>query len=372
MPMNQVPQGQGNSVNNSQAAGDQGAAAEGGVQAQASAGAQEVPKLSEISDTTYYMIDPNKPNERVLGTQLREALHRAKQVDNMQSNLHKTQAERDQLRDKLQNTDLELKQLQEQVRIQEQLKALGYSQAQPNKQVSDYNNTDEYLFNEQQQQPDSQQQQQQQGVDVASPDFFRKIQDMINESVGKAFEPVQQQIHSVTAEGLSDYQQERQTQDTIFRAIQQHEEQQAQDLRSMGAAETEIQRILDMERTATIKARAAEELLGATGPERDNSVSLGAIRWGEADNLRAEAMKARLAIAMAYEKTKPQAEAQQMLETGAYAEPILEGLSTDPEEARKFKQEDIDADRKEKLKRAKQLAAEQNRYMQATGSRPGI
>lgn len=63
-----------------------------GVDPNAPAGGQPSPPLANIpiEDGRFYVTDPARPTERVMGLQLKEALHRGMQVDTLQSQLHTT------------------------------------------------------------------------------------------------------------------------------------------------------------------------------------------------------------------------------------------------------------------------------------------
>lgn len=65
----------------------------GAVDTNAPASEQSSPILANvpIEDTRFYVVDPARPEERVMGLQLREALHRGRQVDTLQSQLHQSQ-----------------------------------------------------------------------------------------------------------------------------------------------------------------------------------------------------------------------------------------------------------------------------------------
>ena len=97
-----------------------------GVEPPASADpAAASPQLGTIAPTTYYMLDESRPDERILGTQIREAIHRARQVDTLQSRLHQAENERNTLRTQLEETRGTLLEITETQQLQYRLRFLG-------------------------------------------------------------------------------------------------------------------------------------------------------------------------------------------------------------------------------------------------------
>jgi hypothetical protein len=327
------------------------------------------PSQAVIEDTVYYAVDPNRPDERFLGTQVKEAMHRVKTLNNVTGELDRTRnalkesnTERDALR-------AQMDEITANMRLQKQLSEM---QVQPQQRGTSQ------LSSQQQQQSDDAWLL---GNDLAGnppaqipayltdPAQFRQfLQEAVSTEMdqrGMTQDGYKQQL----AEYQAGSEEERAARDQTSRTLRQSRELASEGLRNIGVEETEIARILDMEQQSSLKHREAELLMSVTGvtpAERAQSFELGQLALTEAQQLLTAASTARAKAMNDWNAGKAKRDAELLLENDAYVGPIMEGMTTgDPDAVREMDGRKAAVINKTTLDKAKEIAAEQRRIREA-------
>lgn len=370
MSLPRVPLGQKETVPDKPGAGAADVAT-GGVPPVESGGEQPSPTMGEISATTYYRVDPARPDERVLGTTIREAVHRARQVDSMQSNLHKTETERNNLQTELETAHAELRSINDTLRFKEQFDKMSGNQGVPpaSEAPPGVPPEDQYLYSDT---PATQTPPEQRtpvtGNELANL-TISDLRSLIREQVQSDQSERQTENKTEMAQNLAAMAEDRQLRETFERNRSRHMEIRAQQLRDINVTDSEIRRILDMQEQARLKEREAELLLDITGPERESALQLSELVFGEANTLFDSVVQARTDALMQYERERPQREAADLLERDAFAGVEIPENMENADAARTFNPTEIAARNKAANEKAKEISREQRRKREAAGGR---
>lgn len=115
-----------------QAGGSGNAAPVPGGNPQGSPGTPVPAPPGMIQPQEFYTLDPNNPDRRFSGVQVREAITRAGQYDNLQSEFHRQQTELTNERDARVTAERQLTEIQERERLANYMQGMGYGpQDQP-------------------------------------------------------------------------------------------------------------------------------------------------------------------------------------------------------------------------------------------------
>lgn len=121
--------GPGGTANQSVPGGNAGAAPGGGTP-----GSPQIPVDAPpgfIQPQEIYTLDPNNPDNRFTGVQMREAVIRAGQYDNLQSEFHRQQGELTTEREARQTAEQQLQEIREQENLTKYMQQMGYGPQQP-------------------------------------------------------------------------------------------------------------------------------------------------------------------------------------------------------------------------------------------------
>jgi len=341
------------------------------------------PTSQTIDDATFYVMNPNDPEgSRVVGLQLREAAHRAKQVDSLQSQLHQRENENATLQQQLAQVKAQLQEMNTQRIVAEQLSRSPVSPQQPSAanaqaqtqapqqgvppqgtqqsdSLADGGDWDigggtqgVYGYQEppsgQLQGPQAPAQQplaQTQNVATSDPQslasqlipIFRQI---VREEVGDVKGLVQQETQS----GFQQLQQERSLQDRIANTFNAARDTRAEDLRKLNVADDRIRNILDLEDMSAVLNREAEMLAGQPG---DNIATVQA-KIRDAATLQSQAATERANAIVSYQQIEKQRQFETEFETDPYKaldieEPDANYDLTNPNEIEKANQRSLQA-----------------------------
>lgn len=346
-----------------------------GVQPPAPVGGAASPTLGEIGDDVYYLVDPSRPDERILGSKIRESMHRARQVDNMQSRLHTSQTELVALKTQLVESQAQNQQFAETARLQQQLGDMGIS-PQGQTPVTGYQPPgtpptpivnpgdgwglgDDVLGTGQ---PPSQ------NSALPNPEeFLRLVDDRVNSLMNQRLGNVNDNISQVVGESVGLVEEQRTAREIATRTFATSREADAASLRAIGVEETEISRIIDMGQQSIEKHQEAAILMGVTGPDAANSRELARLALVEAQRLNTVAAEARAQAYLEWENKKVQRDAAEILKDGYGGISMEDMPSGSAAENRLQKPDDIEAAKKRNLAKAKEIVAGQTRARAAAG-----
>ena len=375
--MAEVPQGDGGTASGEGA--QQGAGApkkEGaaGVGAGASEGGAASPKLASIQDTMLYAgVDPRNPDRKVLGSQVREAFHRADQVDSFQSQLHKTKSEKDAMAAELEMLRKNNEDMQFQLRLENKLKdKFPGQQAQQMPQVNQFG-VNESIYtedpwglgdlNEPGQKPVQEPGGQRLDINQLA-DMFRTIaREEYQKQVGDASKDIESRVDST----ITAVERQRQAREMTAQTFQRSNDSFSESLRKINTDPTEIQRILEMHNRAFEGMKEAEMLLSDTGPNAQASWNQAQLIIAEANNLRNEAAKAHADAIEQYRAESRKQEAVQKAQTPYAGVDVSVYENTSIESRQKFKPNDAEAAKKNALEKAIEIADEQARLRKTIG-----
>lgn len=352
-----------------------------GVQTPAPDGGAASPTtVGEIMDNVYYLVDPSRPDERLLGSKVRESIHRARTVDDMQSRLHKSLTELEAMKTQLTVAQGQNKEFVDNARLQEQLANMGVT-AQAQTPAPGYptpapatpigNPTDEWglgidpLGTGQSPAPAPATGQPQNSPLPNPTEFLQLVENRVNELVDQRLGNVNDSVATAVGQSVGLVEEQRSAREMATRTFATSREADAQSLRNIGVDETEISRILDMGQQALERHQEASLLMGITGPDAANSRELARLALVEGQRLNSVAAEARAQAYIAWDTKKVQIEAQQVLEEGGYAGVDMTDIASETPGERLYLQKDVDADRKKKLDKAKEIMAAQSRVRAA-------
>lgn len=131
--MSRNPGGQkGNSVSDSgvgEQAGQQDTGDQSGQQASGEKQTSPTALVSPLQDAQFYALDPNDPESRVTGVQLREAVNRARQFDGLQSSHHRLQNQYEQAQQEIEKLRNAVSEYQTASAVQRRLSEIGFDDA---------------------------------------------------------------------------------------------------------------------------------------------------------------------------------------------------------------------------------------------------
>lgn len=339
-------------------------------------GAASPTTVGEIEDNVYYLVDPSRPDERLLGSKLRESIHRARQVDNMQSSLHKTQIELEAVKTQLTVAQGQNQEFVDNARLQNQLANMGVT-AQAQTPAPGYQTpapatpTDEWglgldpLGTGQSPAPAPATGQPQNSPLPNPTEFLQLVDNRVKELVDQRLGNVNDSVANAVGQSVGLVEEQRSAREMATRTFATSREADAQSLRNIGVDETEISRILDMGQQALERHQEASLLMGITGPDAANSRELARLALVEGQRLNSVAAEARAQAYIAWETKKVQIEAQQVLEGDVYAGVDMTGIASETPGERLYLQKDVDAARKRNLDKAKEIMNAQSRVRAA-------
>lgn len=373
--MTEVPQGDGGTASGEGAqkgtanAGDNTGA--GGVGTEASAPGAASPKTGKIEDTVFYAgVDPRDPDKRLLGSQVREAIHRAEQVDQFQGDLHKAQnahkelqAEIDILRES--NEDMKMRQrLQDIAGLQTGGQQTGVgdgSQSGTSRSAADDPWGLGGLGNEQ---PPAQDQQVQPMNVSQIADLVRGI---IQDENKRQFGNVDEQVNTRVDSTVSALEDDRQVREMTTQTFKRSNDEFAQKLRNISVDETEVQRILQMHNSSFEGMKEAELLLSDKGPNREYSRQQALIVIAESNKLRQEVAEAHSEALIAFKAENRRQEAINLSKTPHAGVDVSEYTDTEIRSRQHFNPQEADTANKAATEKAIKIVEEQNRLRNVAG-----
>lgn len=419
--MSEIPAGNGNAVPNGSVSGGaapkfpglHGVSSGGAVSSPggASEGATAVPAVAPtqsgqpspqdaniaIEDTRFYLTDPNNPESRLVGVQLREAIQRGRQVDTLQSQLHTTQNLNKTLSEQLEAASARLKEYETEAAVAAQLTRMGVSSpasgqqqvgvpnpqgTQPQQQsyldMANQINAGEgtaaaYGFGtdpgvgtvdpaQQQTQGNPPVPEGQNSVFSDPQELAKQLLPVLDQLVAARVGNIQEQVQQQTQAGLDNMRQERAVQDQIGNTLQATRQVRAQALANLGIADDSSRNILDLEDMSAVLQREAEGLIGLGGQQ---NVALAQDKLRQAATMQQQAVNDRVQAQISFNNTQRQRQFDTQIENAPFAALSVEE-TTEPNYDLRGPRE-IAAANQAKLNKALELVEARSRIDGSTG-----
>lgn len=378
--MSEIPQGTGNAVSGPGVNGQPLSAPSGGtetpggvvgVEPNAPTGGQPSPPAANIpiEDGRFYVLDASRPDEGVMGLQLREAMHRGLQVDNLTSQLHNTQNQNTTLLQRAEAAEAQLAEINRQRELTTSLTQLGFGPQQGGVQPNPgsapmpqgqgvapipQQGTDDpalALLQQQWRQDDGlpgafglpegapadpnavpqgtvdpngvpqgtiqspgQPVTQTQNQPILNPaQFAESLMPVLDRMVQQRLSGVTQQLNSANQQGFQNLRQEWANRDSISTALNDSRNMRSATLQQQGLPQEQAKNILDLEDMSRLLERQAEELITA-----GNTVA-GRQKLVEAGTLQSQAITARTQAQVNFQNNQAMNTFEQQIETDPFA-----------------------------------------------------
>ena len=339
-----------------------------------------------IDDAAFYILNKNDPKgSRTVGLQLREAVQRGRQVDQLQSERHTWENENQALKEQRVADQARIRVLETEAAVREQMAQAGVGVAPQNPAPVVPQNQQGVLTPQGTLQPDpwsyedgtpgaygytpqppvpqgNVQQPVPQPQNTASPDpqgiaqQLRSIQDQL-----AAIPNIEELVRQSTQAGFQQLQQERAVQDQVSGTLQANRQVRAEALHRLNVDPAEATNILDLEDMAAVFERASEDLLAAGD---QNSLAGAQKKLRDADLMRTQAIEKRTQAQMAFQSGEEQRQFEQNFETAPFAAAGVEEQEVD---YNLTKPQDITAANRANAQNAVDMAVARARIENTTG-----